>query len=71
MAEDKLKGCKRVGDFYHCVINPKDKFDRKSFRTLVRGTHRIVIGCPKGHYDERKKRCKIGTMAQKILKPVK
>jgi len=50
------------------VRDPKE-FDRRSFRQVTppgRGDVRIVIGCPKGKWDPRAKKCKVGTRAQTI-----
>lgn len=54
----------------------KKKFDRASFRTKTicpkedgtKGCLRIIIGCPKGNWQPRKKRCKIGTKAHVIYR---
>ena len=72
MVDTKGVKCKRVKDFYHCVIAPKGRFDPRSFRvkTLSKG-QKLVVGCPKGKWSTKTKRCKVGTKAQKILKPVK
>ncbi len=45
-------------------------FDRRSFRTVVQdnGTE-VIIGCPKGHYDAKTGRCRVGTRAQAIRTP--
>lgn len=51
-------------------LEPPGKFDRRSFRITKRGSKEIVIGCPKGHWDARRKRCKVGTRAQSILHPM-
>lgn len=53
------------------LMSPK-KFDPRSFRTVTtkRG-RRIVIGCPTGHYDARTRRCRVGTRAQSILRPIR
>ncbi len=51
------------------VKNPK-KFDRRSFRIKDvgrKGFTKIIIGCPKGKYDAKKKKCKVGTKTQAIL----
>lgn len=40
-----------------------------SFRTIKRGKLRLVICCPKRKWNRRTQRCKVGTMAQSILKP--
>lgn len=47
------------------------KFDRRSFRTetLPRG-HRLVVGCPKGRWQAKAKRCSVGTRAQSLLHPL-
>lgn len=50
------------------IVDPK-KFDKRSFRVVQSGFHKITIGCPKGHYDSKRKICKIGTRIQKILHP--
>lgn len=47
------------------------RFDKRSFRTIKRAGKEIVIGCPKGHWDARRQRCRVGTRAQTILHPVK
>jgi hypothetical protein len=40
-----------------------------SFRTIERGDTKIVVCCPKGEWDKRRQRCRVGTRAQSILKP--
>lgn len=42
-----------------------------SFRMIKRGKLRLVICCPKGKWNKRTARCKVGTRAQSILKPRK
>lgn len=45
-------------------------FDKRSFRTKDVGRpehHKIIIGCKKGKYDSKKKRCRIGTEVQAII----
>lgn len=44
------------------------RFDPRSFRTVTprRGV-RVTIGCPKGKYDVKRKRCKVGTRAQREM----
>ena len=44
-------------------------FDKRSFRTLVRGAHRIVIACPKGKWNDRDKCCCSAMQVQVILHP--
>lgn len=65
------KGCRREGNFFRCRQKPVKFFDKRSFRTITRGKNKIVIGCPKGKWSPKKKRCKVGTVAQTILRPVK
>lgn len=50
-------------------VAPKGRFDRRSFRTVVSDGHRVTVGCPKGKWDPRRQRCKVGTQAQRILHP--
>lgn len=48
--------------------DPK-KFDKRSFRIIdIKPGIKATIGCPKGHWDSTKKRCKVGTRIQKIMK---
>jgi len=61
---------------YGCIEEkePKENFDERSFRTLIIPAHEgkertyVVIGCPKGEWDEEKKICKVGTRTQKIIR---
>jgi len=51
------------------VKNPA-KFDKRSLRTKDVGRpghHKIIIGCKKGFYNNKKKKCRIGTEVQEIL----
>jgi len=51
------------------VRNPK-QFDSKSLRIKDigrKGFTKIIVGCPKGKYDAKKKRCKVGMKTQSIL----
>jgi len=56
------------------IINPKKKFDPKSFRIIKhpkpKGARYVMIGCPKKSWDSRKKYCKVGTMAYKVTYPL-
>lgn len=65
------KACRREGNFIRCQQAPKGDFDKRSFRTIIRGKNRIVIGCPKGKWSAKRNRCKVGTRAQTILKPIR
>ena len=51
------------------IKSPK-LFDKRSFRIVDVGRpehHKIIIGCPKGKYDAKKKRCKVGMRLQAVL----
>lgn len=56
--------------FKHERIESPSKFDKRSFRTITQpdGTE-VTIGCPTGKFDAKRKRCKVGTRAQRVLKP--
>lgn len=44
--------------------NPiKKSIDRRSVRSVGKGKKRVLVGCPKGKYSARRKRCKVGTRA--------
>lgn len=45
------------------------RFDPRSFRTVQTDGHLVTIGCPRGQYDARAGRCRVGTRAQRILHP--
>lgn len=51
--------------------NPKD-FDKRSFRikTINKKT-KLVIACPKGKYNNKSNKCKVGTKVQSILTKIK
>lgn len=53
-----------------CETNPKPKsyFDPRSFRWIKRGTTRLLVGCPKGKWDAKRGRCKVGTKARAVLR---
>ena len=66
----KVKGCKPVGDFVHCKIQDKKKFDKRSFRTVMPGDSdevRVVIACPKGKWNAKNSKCTVSTQAQHIM----
>ena len=50
-------------------VKDPDYFDRRSFRTIRRGDHLIVVGCPKGKWKDG--RCKVAMELQAILHPKK
>lgn len=54
--------------------NPS-KFDKRSFRTKIpckknreKCPTKIIVGCPRGKYDAKRKRCKVATQVQSVLK---
>ena len=57
--------------YVHERICPKEAFDPKSFRRVRSNSHIVTVGCPKGQYQVKMKRCKIGLRAQNLLHPVK
>ncbi|UCC74975.1 MAG: hypothetical protein JSV86_10615 [Gemmatimonadota bacterium] len=61
---------KMVGRFCERTKTPKSQFDPRSFRYKKSGSSWILIGCPKGQWQPRKQRCKVGTRAHKILRNV-
>lgn len=68
-----LTGPRAGGAAAKCVDvkAPLASFDRRSIRTVTRGTARILIGCPKGSWQPRKQRCKVGTRAYEVITPTK
>ena len=53
------------------IRNP-NKCDKRSLRTLTPSQRtRIIICCPKGKWDARKKECKVSTITQSIVKKTK
>lgn len=69
------KKCKTVrkhgkvlkGVYRECVLNAKGLFDKRSFRWAKRRKVALLIGCPKGQWRAKAKRCKTGTKAYKML----
>ena len=57
------------GDFVRERVEDPGDFDDRSFRTVVQGDHRIVIGCPVGEWDADTELCSVGTRTQTILHP--
>jgi hypothetical protein len=58
---------KITGTFCERTENPKSKFDGRSFRWKKSGRSWVLVGCPKGKWNAKKARCKVGTRAHKIL----
>jgi len=55
--------------FKHVHIASPSKFAKGSIRTIKSGKAEIRVGCPKGKYSKKTRRCKVGTRAVSILKP--
>jgi hypothetical protein len=55
------------GRFCERELSHKALFARRSFRWVKRGRNWLLIGCPRGQWRERAKRCKTGTRAYKLL----
>lgn len=51
------------------VKRPLSTFDKRSIRTVVRGVARVLVGCPKGSWQPRKQRCKVGLKAYETITP--
>lgn len=48
----------------------KRSFAPGSFRTVkLKGGRRLVVGCPRGKYNRRSKRCRVGTRSYELLTP--
>jgi hypothetical protein len=50
-------------------VAPKSKFDARSFRWKKSGKGRVLVGCPKGKWNAKTERCRVGTKAYAILTP--
>lgn len=64
--------CKVVKNFKHCRVAPKEFFDKRSFRVKnvdPKRNIKITIGCPIGKFNDKRKRCNVGTRTQKIMYP--
>ena len=60
---------KMQGTFCEERVAPKTKFDRRSFRYKKSGKAWILIACPRGKWNAKTDRCKVGTRAHKVLAP--
>lgn len=48
----------------------KRVFAPGSFRTVkLKGGRRLIVGCPRGKYNRRSRRCRAGTKAYELLTP--
>lgn len=56
--------------YRHVRIAPPGAFDPRSLRTIDPGRlggTKLIVGCPKGAYDLKRRRCRAGTRAQAEL----
>lgn len=67
VAKKKVRYTKR---YKRIRVRSPSYFDKDSFRTIDPGRPKktmLIIGCPKGKYDKKRKMCKVGTKVQAIL----
>jgi hypothetical protein len=48
-------------------VAPKSGFAKASFRWVKSGRGFVMVGCPKGHWSPRSKRCKVGLRAHAVV----
>ena len=60
---------RRSGGWIRERLKSVSFFDKKSLRTVTRGSHKLIVGCRKGLYKNR--RCIVGTQVQAVLHPRK
>jgi hypothetical protein len=58
---------KITGTFCERSVAPKSTFDPRSFRWKASGTSWVLVGCPRGRWQAREKRCAVGLRAVKVL----
>lgn len=71
MPKRKCIKIEKTKNFERCrKIDPK-VFDKKSFRvkTFKTGT-KIILGCKKGMWNPKSRRCKVNLKVQSVLKPI-
>ena len=49
----------------------KSEFAKGSFRYIKRGSLYLLVGCPKGKWNKKTKRCRVGTRAFESMKATK
>ncbi len=57
-------------DFVRIRQKSPKLFDPRSLRTIdpgKKGFTKFIVGCPKGKFDVKKKRCKVGLQKQSVL----
>lgn len=60
----------RKAKYIHKRLRSPRKFARGSMRTIsIGGRKKMVVGCPKHHWDKRRRRCRVGMRGQSILMP--
>jgi len=73
MAKKKTVKKKTRSKYKHEHIRSSSKMAKGSIRSVVkkRGKKKIIVrvGCPKGRYNKKTKKCKVGTRAVSVLKP--
>jgi len=58
----------KYSKFTHKRLFDPRLFDPRSFRVKkISPEKKLIIACPKGYWDAKRKKCKIGTKAQAIL----
>lgn len=62
---------KIVGTFCERKFAPKSRYASGSFRWKKSGNTWLLIACPRGQWQPRKKRCKKGTEGFAVLRKVK
>jgi len=56
--------------YYHKRLKSPRLFAKASLRTIsIGGGKKMIVGCPKGYWDARRRRCRAGTRGQAILTP--
>ena len=57
--------------YSHTKLEPKGHFARGSFRTISVGRHgkKLVVGCPKGRWNKRSRRCRSGMRRVTLMTP--
>jgi hypothetical protein len=62
-----VKRLSRARYIHERLVDP-ELFDPRSFRVkVISPTKKLIIGCPRGYWDDKRKRCLIGTRAQALL----
>ena len=67
----KKRSRKMRGAFCEEKLAAKSKFAKGSFRYKKSGKAWLIIGCPKGKWNAKAKRCKVGTRGHKLLAPTR